>query len=201
MDSLANLRAIPKHDWKVRVRVSRCWRRIIVNAELTGMGFVVVDQNGSRKMGWIRTGLMNRLENEFVEGRIIDIVNFVVRPYTESSVNRCFLDDNFMFLTSITNVLPVEEIVPNFPIHVFGCTPINMIVDFDVHETCLIDVLGFVQNVEGIRRFINKNNVEHSFLNLVLSNTEFGEICGCLTDALLPLRSNVYGYISRNMHY
>ena len=88
---------------------------------------------GSRKVGWIRTGLMNRLENEFVEGRIIDIVNFVVRPYTESSVNRCFLDDNFMFLTSITNVLPVEEIVQNFPIHVFGCTPLNMIEDFNVH--------------------------------------------------------------------
>ena len=47
MDSLANLRAIPKHDWKVRVRVSRCWRRIIANAEMTSMGFVVVDQNVS----------------------------------------------------------------------------------------------------------------------------------------------------------
>ena len=108
-------------------------------------------------MGLIRTGLMNGLENQFVEGRIIDIVNFVVRPYTESSVNRCFLDDNFIFLTSITNVLPVDEIVPNFPIHVFGCTPINMIADFDVHETCLIGNLHSLLKQSSVQRRMTKN--------------------------------------------
>lgn len=107
-------------------------------------------------MGLIRTGLMNGLENQFVEGRIIDIVNFVVRPYTESSVNRCFLDDNFIFLTSITNVLPVDEIVPNFPIHVFGCTPINMIADFDVHETCLIGNLYTLLKSTSVQRRMTK---------------------------------------------
>lgn len=47
MDSLANLRPIPKQDWKVRVRVSRFWRRILGNDEINGIGFIVVDENVS----------------------------------------------------------------------------------------------------------------------------------------------------------
>ncbi|WOH04036.1 hypothetical protein DCAR_0623441 [Daucus carota subsp. sativus] len=172
MDSLANLRPIPKQDWKVRVRVSRFWRRILGNDEINGIGFIVVDENGFRMLGRIKTGLVPRLEHEFEEGRIIDIVNFVVRPYTEHHCYRCFLDDKYMFLTSITTVRPVEEAVPNFPMHIFCCTPLNQIIDYNDHETYLIDVLGFVLNVEPIGRFINKNGVEQTFLKFVLSSND-----------------------------
>ncbi|KAL1811294.1 hypothetical protein ACET3Z_021359 [Daucus carota] len=172
MDSLANLRAIPKHDWKVRVRVSRCWRRTMGDAQVSDMGFVVVDENGSRMLGWIRTSLMFWFEHEFVEGRVIDIVNFVVRPYTEFHRNICFVDDKYMFLTSITTITPVEAIVPNFPMHVFGCTPLNNIRYYNMQETYLIDVLGFVQNVEAMRRFINKNGVEQCFHKFDLTSDD-----------------------------
>lgn len=102
---------------------------------------------GFRMLGRIKTGLVPRLEHEFEEGRIIDIVNFVVRPYTEHHCYRCFLDDKYMFLTSITTVRPVEEAVPNFPMHIFCCTPLNQIIDYNDHETYLIGKLFFILTV------------------------------------------------------
>ena len=105
----------------------------------------------SRMHGWIRTALTDRFEHQFVEGRVIDIQNFVVRPYRELESNICFRSDKHMMLTGITAIVPVEEVVPNFPMHVFFCNPLNLIQDHGDQERYLI---GKVTSFEIVYLFI-----------------------------------------------
>ncbi|KAL1811277.1 hypothetical protein ACET3Z_021342 [Daucus carota] len=151
MDSLSTLQPGPKVDGKIRVRVSRCWRHVSRSGELMGVSFIVVDHHASRMHGWIRTALTDRFEHQFVEGRVIDIQNFVVRPYRELESNICFRSDKHMMLTGITAIVPVEEVVPNFPMHVFFCNPLNLIQDHGDQERYLIGKIPSFETVDQLR--------------------------------------------------
>ncbi|WOH15024.1 hypothetical protein DCAR_0934555 [Daucus carota subsp. sativus] len=172
MDSLSILQSCSRMDWKVRVRVSRTWRHVSATGDLYGVSFIVVDDNASRMHGWIRSALINLFEHEFVEGRVIDIQNFIVRPYRNEETNTCFKADKQMLLTPVTTIFPVHQILQNFPMHVFWCIPLNLIPDHAEQESYLIDVVGIVQSVQNFNSYTDRNGNEQSFVKFVLANNE-----------------------------
>ena len=154
----------------------------------------------SRMHGWIRSALINLFEHEFVEGRLLDIQNFVVRPYHNYEINRCFTADKHMLLTPITAIVPVQQILPNFLMHVFCCIPLNFIPDHGEQESYLIgkfhtfntvvyflsksyyvqttyytklaDVVGIIQSVQNFNSYTDRNGIEQSSVKFVLANNE-----------------------------
>ena len=96
--------------------------------------------------GWIRSALVNLFEPEFVEGRVIDIQNFAVRPYRDYETNKSFRGDKHILLTPITVIFPVEQILPNFPMHVFCCIPLNLIPEHAEQESYLLGKLHTFNN-------------------------------------------------------
>ncbi|KAL1802891.1 hypothetical protein ACET3Z_031538 [Daucus carota] len=126
-------------DWKVRVRVSRTWRHVSATGDLYEDSFIVVDDTASRMHGWIRSALINMFEHDFVEGRVIDIQNFIVRPYRNEETNTCFKADKQMLLTPVTAIFPVHQMLQNFPMHVFWCIPLNLIPDHAEQESYFIE--------------------------------------------------------------
>ena len=104
--------------------------------------------------GWIRSALINLFEHEFVEGRVIDIQNFIVRPYRNEETNTCFKADKQMLLTPVTTIFPVHQILQNFPMHVFWCIPLNLIPDHAEQESYLI---GKFQTFNTVVYFLSYN--------------------------------------------
>ncbi|WOH04040.1 hypothetical protein DCAR_0623445 [Daucus carota subsp. sativus] len=172
MDSLSILESCSRMDWKVRVRFSKTWRHVSPRGDLIGVSFIEVDDNASRMHGWIRSALINLFEHEFVEGRLLDIQNFVVRPYHNYEINRCFTADKHMLLTPITAIVPVQQILPNFLMHVFCCIPLNFIPDHGEQESYLIDVVGIIQSVQNFNSYTDRNGIEQSSVKFVLANND-----------------------------
>ncbi|WOH04051.1 hypothetical protein DCAR_0623456 [Daucus carota subsp. sativus] len=172
MDSLSMLQSCSRIDWKVRVRVSRTWKHVSARGDVIGISFIGVDDNASRMEGWIRSALVNLFEPEFVEGRVIDIQNFAVRPYRDYETNKSFRGDNHILLTPITVIFPVEQILPNFPMHVFCCIPLNLIPEHAEQESYLLDVVGIIQSVENFNSYTDRNGIEQSSVRFVLANND-----------------------------
>ncbi|WOH04052.1 hypothetical protein DCAR_0623457 [Daucus carota subsp. sativus] len=111
---------------------------------------------------------------------LIDVVGIVesVKPIYHVMNRSAFRKDFIRFVVRDLHNATAHVVFENGLAHAFNVAMMEanekpaVVIIASCRIRMLGDVLGFVHNVQGINRFINRKNVEHSFLNLVLSSTE-----------------------------
>ncbi|KAL1811278.1 hypothetical protein ACET3Z_021343 [Daucus carota] len=169
-DSLSSLDS-GTYDWKVKVRISRNWKSVQkATGELRGYNMILVDDQASRKHAFVGEAYAKKFEDSLIQGQIYVIENFNVKPYTEKEKHQCFKDDTHIFFSSYTHTKTVEKDDKLSPENVFGFYDISELGDIANQNVFLIDVIGYVENVENPRHFTNKNNEAQSYVKFDLSD-------------------------------
>ncbi|WOH04054.1 hypothetical protein DCAR_0623459 [Daucus carota subsp. sativus] len=85
---LKDLEVDMNNSGKIRVRVSRIWNHCLPNGTVAGINLILVDEFNGRMHAWLNSAFFKRLREILVEGKTIELQNFVVRKYRHGVTNQ-----------------------------------------------------------------------------------------------------------------
>ncbi|KAK1354635.1 hypothetical protein POM88_047891 [Heracleum sosnowskyi] len=147
--TLSELQLTGKHDWKIKVRLTRKWKQTSIDGNISGVHMILIDQS-------------------LVAEEIYEICNFNVAPYTEKY--KCFECDLQIVLTNTTIVTALEQNYSLIPDNVFKFTNLKHFKDATEQDNHLIDIVGVIDDVRPVKYVTNIKNGDQFFREFVITD-------------------------------
>ena len=99
---------------------------------------------------WLNSAFFKRLREILVEGKTIELQNFVVRKYRHGVTNQCFENDKHISLTDTSIIIPADVPCFTIPQHIFDFVRLNNIYRYGYEHSHLI---GYTTNLTCYLQF------------------------------------------------
>ncbi|WOG92809.1 hypothetical protein DCAR_0312085 [Daucus carota subsp. sativus] len=166
---ISNLLPSTTISWSLKIRVTRIWHSTDRYGLTVGVNMIFVDEIGGRIHARIPAQNINVLEPLFTEGQTYHVRNFVVRQYGPMQTERCIMNDLYIQLYNMTEILQ-SEVVNNIPHNVFHFTELSHIINAALEDNYLIDVVGIMEQVDPIITYRNRYNQQKSSIKFTIND-------------------------------
>lgn len=95
-----------------------------------------------RIQAWVGEAVLHRFDETFVEGKVYEIKNFVVKYYESTEIQQSFNADKYIILSHLTQVIKLNENHSKIPMHVWK------FIDLAVVPTLDYNTYHFVGNIQ-----------------------------------------------------